>query len=102
MRKSQPKVRVIRSVSKKQLKSYAEDKWNKKHRSWWLAEIGGIILWLILTAVFDWQNEVLGCGVVVFAIGLIVILIFQTRYSKRYWEKIKDKPQPIDLDKEID
>jgi predicted ferric reductase len=99
MKTPEKKYAVIRHYTRDGLENFGYDRWVRKH-VWWLV-ISFIILFTagISTSYYAPKNNILQ-GIIIIVLSLLsCVYIFQAyRYGKRFYQKVKDLPEPIDLD----
>ena len=99
MKTPEKKYTVIRHYTRDGLENFGYDRWNRKHI--WLLGVSYIIVMSAAFAVLKFAHEdsLLQWIIVIATLVGACVYIFQAyRYGKNFYQRVKDLPEPIDLD----
>ena len=97
MKKEKRKVQILRRMTEGDIKNLGGNMWMRRRVKWLIAMAFGTLAWMIVGA-----NILVGfIGVAVSLLPILVLcLVFIVRMDKegkKFWNKVKDKEQPVDL-----
>lgn len=94
---------ILREMSKSDIKTYAGDLWFKrvwwKFGLWWVFLLGVLSFVLKTTEIADNVWVMVAIGVVVWLMAIVPFSYLFNKWGQFYWDKVKDKEQPISLEK---
>ncbi len=100
MKKEITKYKVTQNLTEQEIKAIGMNRYLQKYRWIWLLGMG--IVWVVALAVIKNISNIEGAAKYLIGVAVIMpLLVFEYKWlmsGKKFWNKIKDKPQPFDLD----
>jgi hypothetical protein len=99
MAKQEPKITVIQHLTESEIKNIGGNRWLKRRAKRLVLIFGICIAWIIVVSLLRTQSLttqwIMLAPSVLF---VLIIIVVGNKASKIFWDSVKDKPEPIDLD----
>ena len=99
MKKEKRKIQVLRKATESDIKLYGSNKWLSQHWRWWALIFVATLAWIVAGEKYlidGWLPALIKISPLV--IAYIIWGVFYYGAGRKYWNEIKDKPEPIELD----
>lgn len=99
-KKEQKKVLVLREMNESAVKNLGANRWANKRQWWILGVVGVSLIWMfIVNMLYASGFQCYLLQIVPFVIVMITVAYKYTKEGNKFWDVVKDMPQPVDLRK---